>query len=70
MVGCSLLSATLPRALVGEYSQEYFRPGPDGNDRCVKQLTIIESDGRDGYGTVWRRRSLLLVTSGLDVMKI
>ena len=49
MVESSLLSATLPRALAGEYSQEYFRPGPDGNDRCAKQLTIIESDGRDGY---------------------
>lgn len=49
MVESSLLSATLPCALAGEYSQEYFRPGPDGNDRCAKQLTIIESDGRDGY---------------------
>ena len=70
MVGISLLGATPPRVLASEYSQEYFRPGPDGNDRCAKHLTIIESDGRDGYSTVWRRHSLLLVTSGLHVMNI
>ena len=54
MVGSSLLGATPPRVLASEYSQEYFRPGPDGNDRRAKHLTIIESDGRDvqyGEGT-------------------
>ena len=70
MIGSSLLGAALSLVLASEYSQEYFRPGPDGNDGPVKHLTIIESDGRDGYSTVLRRRSLLLVTSGLDVMKI
>ena len=47
MVGGSLLGATPPRVLASEYSQEYFRPGPDGKDRRVKHLTIIESNGRD-----------------------
>ena len=47
MIGGSLLGTTPHRVLASEYSQEYFRPGPDGNDRCAKHLTIIESNGRD-----------------------
>ena len=70
MTGSSLLGASLSLVLTSEYSQEYFRPGPDGNNGPTKYFTIIESDGRDGYSTVLRRHSLLLVTSGLQAMKI
>ena len=70
MTGSSLLGATLSLVLASEYSQEYFIPGPDGNYGPAKHLTTIECDGRDGYSTVLRRHSLLLVTSGLHVMKI
>ena len=55
MVGSSLLGATLSLVLVSEYSQEYFTPGPDGNDGFAKHLTTIECDVRDGYSPVLRR---------------
>ena len=70
MVGSSLLGATLSLVLASEYSQEYFRPGPDGSVGPAKHLITIECDGRDGYSTVLQRHSFLLVTSGLHVMKI
>ena len=65
MIESSLLGATLSLVLVSEYSQEYFTPGPDGNDGFAKHLTTIECNRRDGYSPVLRRHSLFLVTSGL-----